>query len=245
MKKGIKEIIMFALGASIGSTVTWYITKKKVSEKDEKRRVADLASMKEYVDRLRAKDEAGDLASVLDYVSKEEENVPISESIRKSKDEQSSKSVEEKVKLVDYTSYYKDIEDLMAGTEHPRDDSEEMTPERMNELDNFVEGYNKSVAANSKSLKPKVISADEWGNPEYDHHDHVTLYFYMEDQILTEETEGIERTEELVTDPSSLLGDTLLSSGFTQNDEEVLYVRNISRGTDYIIEKVFDSYENA
>lgn len=244
MKKGIKEIIMFALGASIGSTVSWYITKKKVSEKDEKRRVADLASMKEYVDRLRAKDEAGELASVLDYVSSEETDAPVSESIRSRKEGVSSKSTE-KPDFVDYTSYYKEVEESMAASEHPRDDSEAMTSERMDELDNFVEGYNKSMAANSKSLKPKVISADEWGSPEYDHHDHVTLYFYVEDQILTEETEGIERTEELVTDPSSLLGDTLLSSGFTQNDEEVLYVRNISRGTDYIIEKVFDSYENA
>ena len=42
----------------------------------------------------------------------------------------------------------------------------------------------------------------------------------------------------------SMLGDVVNESGFADNDEETIYIRNDRRNTDYEITKAFTSYED-
>ena len=85
--------------------------------------------------------------------------------------------------------------------------------------------------AYSKDKKPKIITGDSFYN-EYPHFDKISLQYYFDDDILaTEEDEEIDDVERV-------LGDTLDKYGFRNNDESVIYVRNLSMGTDYEVFKV-------
>ena len=219
----MKGVIIFLSGAAVGgltaTLITRYVLKKKYHDQSEEK----IKAMKEYVEFLRSKDEAGELCENLAYTSKNGEEVVKPEETSEEKQPERFHA-DSKVKYVDYTSYYDKSEE-----EHPLDDDEEDEQKAMEK----AEKANNEM--NSKA-RPKVIKATDFDDPEYEHHDKVTLYYYTEDETLTTED------NEIIDDVPALLGDALTKYGFTTNDDQVIFVRNYQRGADYEIAKVFGAY---
>lgn len=114
----------------------------------------------------------------------------------------------------DYTSFYK--KDDPAEQEHPEDDGEEKVK-------------------NKKRL-PRIIKAEEFGQKGFTE---AYLDYYTMDQalVIADETEAKE-----IDEVKDWIGDALDKYGFSQNDEEKIYVRNYDRKTDYEILKVWDRF---
>lgn len=145
-----------------------------------------------------------------------------------------------KTEKIDYKTYHESKVDP-AEAEHPEEEDDEENenetdPESIGvitpENENLMAGYQMTKEmAYSKDKKPKIITGDSFYN-EYPHFDKISLQYYFDDDILaTEEDEEIDDVERV-------LGDTLDKYGFRNNDESVIYVRNLSMGTDYEVFKV-------
>lgn len=155
----------------------------------------------------------------------------------------SKKYASPKAEEMDYKNFYSKKEESAdpAESEHPEEEDDEENenetdPESIGvitpENENLVAGYQMTKEmAYSKDKKPKIITGDSFYN-EYPHFDKISLQYYFDDDILaTEEDEEIDDVERV-------LGDTLDKYGFRNNDESVIYVRNLSMGTDYEVFKV-------
>lgn len=134
------------------------------------------------------------------------------------KDEKKVKSVILKPPVRDYTVYFKQ----KAESEHPREDE--------------IGDYIMETEEIRDDRGPNVVSYEEYWSPEYEYHEKVELNYFTEDEILANpENEVVENAE-------ILIGNALRSSGFTKNDEKVIYVRNYELCSDYEIAKVFGAY---
>lgn len=118
--------------------------------------------------------------------------------------------------------------------------------EHPTENDDYEEDYSLGLAAKkereaalAKDKGPKMIKASEFGNESY--LDTVTLLYYQGDGILTSEDEEV---YEDLDEVEAMLGNTLHKYGFDRDDESAIYVRNVKRGTDYEIIKVFSSFND-
>ena len=81
---------------------------------------------------------------------------------------------------------------------------------------------------------PKLISEDKFDEDvEFTKE---TLYYYNEDDVLTDED------EHEIENQLEIIGDTLDKFGFRDNEEQVVHVRNFERKTDYEVIKVFASF---
>lgn len=231
------SVIIFVLGAAAGGVAAFFGTQKYM-EKKYSRISQENKELKEYLDFLRSRDEAENLSENLGYVAKDGENDQ-NESVKTVKNCKNDASEGEKTKKTDYTRYYKEAkreenavkmenyEEFMAENEHPEDD--EPDPNEDYELKKAVE------LLNDTKKKPVIINSDEFD--QYPYHDKVSLLWYTEDKIL-----ATENNEEL-DDPIAYLGEVFEKSGFTRedNEDDVIYIRNFSRGTDYEIGKVYGS----
>lgn len=84
--------------------------------------------------------------------------------------------------------------------------------------------------------KPYVISIEEFqdGMP---HYDKLTLYFYEDDEVLTDEQ------EEIIDDEEQIVGtEALQCFGHLSHDPEVVYVRNSNASTDFEVIRLSKSY---
>lgn len=113
--------------------------------------------------------------------------------------------------------------------------------EEMADAEGDIEQPNEAEIANIEHEKhkndpPKIISDEEYGMlaPNIDIQ---TLYFYMYDETLVDDN------DEIINDPSVLIGDALDVSDFIDNDETMLFVINPGIDTAYEIQKVYGSYE--
>lgn len=114
----------------------------------------------------------------------------------------------------DYASFYKKNDP--AEQEHPEDDGEEKVKD--------------------KKRLPRIIKAEEFGEKGFTE---AYLDFYTIDQalVVADDTEAKE-----IDEVRDWIGDALDKYGFSQNDEEKIYVRNYDRKTDYEILKVWDRF---
>lgn len=221
----LKNCLIFAAGAVVGSVITYFVTKKKLDEKHE----AELHQMDEYY--LGAMQNlTSSTAEALNKVCEasvpkdtlNEEPVVVEKHIVNEQPGPKERSlVRDKV---DYTSFYK-----RAESENPKEDS-----------DYYEEAVPKQKEGETK-YKPKIIKQEEFGNdPEI--HNTVDLFYYQGDGVLTL---GDEQNEESFIDfreVEDLIGSALYKYGFDTNSEDVIYVRNKSRGCDYRIIKRYYSY---
>lgn len=244
----MKALIIFVFGAATGSVAAFFGTKKYMEKKFE-RVSEENKELKEYLDFLRSKDEAGELAQNLGYTAKDGD----------AQNEAVKADGGKKEKKVDYTKFYKEVSDatnglfsagdiknaderlskaaaetkameqILAEEQHPEDDeSEEVVDKDEYDLNEAME------LLNNTKRKPIVIGPSEFDN--YPYMDKTTLYYYQPDDVLATEN------DEELDDPDALLGEVFEQSGFKTNDEEVIYIRNFSRGTDYEIGKVFSPF---
>lgn len=86
--------------------------------------------------------------------------------------------------------------------------------------------------------KPKLITSDSYYN-DYLHFDKVCLDYYTENDVLVD----TEANEE-IQDEMRVVGTCLDKYDFRHNDDEsIIYVRNMSFGTDYEISKVYGMWD--
>ena len=86
----------------------------------------------------------------------------------------------------------------------------------------------------SPADEPYVISPNEFNNPEFDHYNIRTLYWYADD-ILTDEENGI------ISDYASFLGTDWVNH-FGEFGEDCVYVRNERNKIQYEILERIDNY---
>lgn len=113
--------------------------------------------------------------------------------------------------------------------------------EEMADAEGNIEQPNEAQIANIEHEKhkndpPKIISDEEYDTLP-SNIDTQTLYFYMYDETLVDDN------DEIINDPSVLIGDALDVSDFIDNDETMLFVINPGIDTAYEIQKVYGSYE--
>lgn len=220
----IKYLVTFIAGAAVGGTAAAFFVKKKCEKKAEDQ----LSSMREYVRKLET--QVLDAYKTNDGDADDYREVPETENVLPNSKKSEKCGYKNDESSTNYHKYQAPYAYKTYGVEyeHPEDDEDE-------DFDgNLME--ERSRIANSKE-KPKLISADSYDDMEFEHHDKVQLEFYQEDCVLFNPEEN-----EIVTDPVALLGDCMEKFGFIHSTEKVIYVRNVSRGTDYEIVKIFDAY---
>jgi len=131
----------------------------------------------------------------------------------------------EKNEEADTRQYYQDA----SCYEHPEDDEE-----NDDESPEDVEGEYEARMMNDRSILPKLIKAEDYG--EFAGNDKIELFYYIEDGVLTNEE------DEPVYDVQAVVGDCLTKFGFNENDEDIIFVRNMKMGADFEIKKMFSSY---
>lgn len=235
----IKEIVIFVAGAVIGAATTVLIMRKKYDEKYNKlledaiKSDADfkLQEVNKKLAELKAR-ESGYIQSSGDEKPVENDN---DKKINKIKTLDTNKKADAnkesggsklgKSNYIDYTSYY----EAKASGEYPRDEYDDA------EQSALYEGVKANEEAHS-GKKPRIVSRGEYDSPEFEHHDKATLYYYAVDDVLATED------DEVIEDPSTIIGDALDKFGFRHNDEEVIYVRNYGFQVDYEVEKLDKSF---
>lgn len=135
-----------------------------------------------------------------------------------------------------------DRRDRIRYTDLTRNYKEDMmdldTPEH-NEDKDYQDGEILTREANNHNPNDSsyIISRDEFGE-EKTHYDKLTIYFYEDNEVLTDEN------EEPVVDPTEIVGsDALESFGCLSGDPEIVYVRNDKREIDYEVIRLSKPYE--
>lgn len=243
--------VAFIVGAGIGSAVTYFVTKDYITKKEQKIADDKIKSMKEYVDELRARDTAGELAKSLEYVggsgSKSGSGNDSSDSNSSSgtsysytsagkiitkRDKETGDQVVVGAETVktdgpDYTSFYRRADP--AELEHPSDDDPD-SEEEANPASTSAYVMNEEAHSPTRS-RPRVISYEEYNDPEYDHHSKPEFVWYIEDETLADESDME------VYEPIELIGEEGVKA-LKEGAEDMVYVRNPSLGADYSIQRV-------
>ncbi len=87
----------------------------------------------------------------------------------------------------------------------------------------------------NKNRPPKIISAEAYGELPA-HIDKEVLYFFAQDEMLTDDN------EEPVEEPERLVGDSLTRYGFNESNEMIIFVMNYNLDTCYEIQKLDSSW---
>lgn len=233
----IKECIIFAVGALVGTGATVLIMRKKYDEKYNKLLKDAIDSDADFRLREANKKLAEAKALQSGYIQSSGEEKPETDKKlekvdtidrNESNQKNSGESKIGKPNYVDYSAYY----EAKVANEYPREEYEKAEETAMAEADRL----NNSQESNKK---PKIVSKEEFDSPEYEYYDKVTLYFYKDDEVLATED------DEVIEDPFKYVGDALDKYGFRKNSENVIYVRNYRLVCDYEIDKVDNAFADA
>lgn len=254
MNKYVKDIGLFIFGAAAGSISTYFAVKKIYEIK------ADLEIeevRKVYEDKIN---------EVVGIKSSTDGEIVGPKEIEVEKRPMSHKEIIERMNnkpdLLDYSKYFKekgeridgvsetlrdakeaaDLEGLseeeMAEMEFPPEDEpyteEEDRQQTIDYVDHELNGASRDAIAEGRDPYEIEPSDFELTCASYDK---ISLTFYMFDQLVAND-------EEEMVDEDLLLGDIIDSSGFSGNNDDVLYVRNDKIMTDFEITKVYEPYKN-
>lgn len=237
MNKLLERALIFAVGAVTGGLPTFFITKKVVDKKHD-REFEDLDQYyKEEISSLVARIEALEAmipgAKVVRDIPADGKTDPrINTHIERSSLDIPSKRRVSKRERVDYGARYNASHDVIdpADEEHPEDDQPESDQGE----------YLTRDIRNNKGRAPSFIKAADYGaEPGYTSQ---VLCYYTVNDVLTLEGDQDESLLKDFDEVESMIGDALTRFGFKADDEEVIYIRNYDRLTDYQIIKVFGEY---
>ena len=242
MNDALKNAIIFGSGALIGSAVTFFVVKDRFEAKADEEVESVRRAYQEKMDETFGEGKSslkGDLKGPSE-IPEEDSRVHLSES-----KSSIARELNNKPPLKDYTKYFKKeaidedskSEDELAEAERPPEDEpytdEEDRQQTMDAIDYQLNGANREAIASDKP--PYVIDKSDF-ELTCDHYDKISLLYYISDDILCDD----ENTE---IGRMVLLGTCLETSGFTDNDDEILYVRNDKLSSDYEITKVYTNYD--
>lgn len=252
MNRSLSNLIFFVSGIAVGGVSTFLAVKGYFEAKADD----EIASVKAAYDK-HMEDIEGSKSSMDGEIHGPETIDDAEPGVIKVKSSYVNSSLNNKPPLKDYAKYFKNkdeetvssgdmqisrdpsedmIEKELAEAEHPEDD-EPYTPEEDEaEQDNYDmyklnEDHKKAIEENRP---PYVIEVSDF-ELTCAHYPKVTLHYYIQDDIvLTDDDE--------VVNVHDLLGDCIEESGFDQNEDDLLYVRNDRLGVDYEIEKLFSQF---
>jgi hypothetical protein len=247
----ISGIAVGVVAGVFGSKEYW---KKKFNDEADR----EIEDLREYYG-IKTSYQRSEIGEKYDNLSENSENGrengPLSQEVRSDIHEN-----KKKVEPVNYNRIYTDLKDQndekMTEKEQNTDDF------RVQDTDN-TDGFDQEIADDldrndsekdeyesvsdviskeyfddhqaNKDRSPRVISAETVADlPDY--YESRDLYFYANDETLTDEN------DEEIDDPEMIIGDCLDKYGFRENDEELMYVQNFSFGKVYEVHKKFDSY---
>lgn len=235
MHNGIKGVLIFVSGAVVGGLGTWFAVKKYYETKAD----IEVESVREAYER-----KVGEIDEPTNSLDGEIEGPEEIEDDGNRPYAKALSSIDQRLAhkppMTDYSKFFRSARDVdESEAEHPEDDepySDEEDAEQQEDYENF-----KLNDDHKKALKehraPYIIDAETFELTN-DHYDKVSLCYYICDDILTDDSgitpEEVSRTE--------LLGNLLAVSGFEDNEDDILYVRNDVRTTDYEITKIFTPY---
>jgi hypothetical protein len=212
-KKFWKSVLIFAAGATLGALVAYEIARHKYELSEDEQYFADLA----------------------DELKEDEEST---EEIKRTYNKDNYPKKEGKVIVITKDKYKKTIENL--GYDANKDDridpaELESPPEDDSEEEDEYDGQFMSYESNGGDTH--IITMEEFAE-EMGHYDKISLTFYEDDEVLTDES------EEIIDDPIAILGeDALVSFGVGSGDPEVVYVRNDWLQIDYEVIRLSKSYK--
>jgi hypothetical protein len=97
--------------------------------------------------------------------------------------------------------------------------------------------HNSKLSKKYTEDAPYVIAREDYDDEDMSHYDKLTIYYYEDDDTLTDEN------EEVIADVDSIVGgDSLTRFGDLSGDPEVVYVRNDKLQIDYEIIRLSKSY---
>lgn len=209
MKAKIKGLLLFVAGVGIGSFVTRALIKKKYEDLIDE----EIASVREHL--TNKKEVVEESEECVDENGMPYKKYPVENTPKTPLDVRRERVTRENYNNL--TSIYKTDP---AELEHPMDDDEDY-----------------DCSKNRGDMRaPYVISLGEF-NEEMNHFDKTTIYFYEDDEVLTEEN------EEVINNVNDIVGrDSLEKFGCMSEDPEVVYVRNEKLGIDYEVIRLSRSY---
>lgn len=187
-----KNILIFVLGAGVGSFVTYRLLKDKYEALAEE----EIESMKDVLSRGRQN-------------SMEFDPDPM------------EMTEEEYTKLVSRQPLVSSIDRL--GRRQV---------ERRNYATPFIAGTTDALV----TPDPYVISAEDYHETNLNHEKSSITYFNVDDTLVDE-------SEEPIVDPESIIGDALMHFGESEEDPDIVYVRNEKLGIDYEVIRTEKSYQ--
>lgn len=209
MKASVAFVSGLAVGAAGGVIFGAAYMKNKIEEVIEERVDEEV---KNFVDDYFARKE--------EIEEEEEEDIPDPEETYNSLHE----NLKQNYHKPDPSKIFRDP--LM---EHPEEPEEES--------DILEENPVKKPKEDDEMKEPRLISEDKYDDGD-DTYAKELLYFYQDDDVLTDEDEHeIENELEVV-------GGTLDKFGFRDNDEQVIHVRNEEKKTDYEVIKIFAAFRD-
>lgn len=252
MNKAVKDIIIFASGAAVGAITTYLSVKKYFEFKAD----MEIADVKDAFNRHMAEIEGSKTSLDGDIKGEEEINEdniavePTKSSI--------VHNLNNKPPLRDYTKFFvekgnKEELDLKEVVRNAKEDaSKEMDPAELEgpeddipyteEEDNDqtldYEGYQLN-GEHKKALEedraPYVIEPSDY-ELTCSNYEKLSLLYYISDDIITDDDgDEINRFD--------VIGNTIMESGFDEDGDEILFVRNDKLMCDYEIQKIFTRYE--
>lgn len=250
MNSTLKSVIIFASGAAAGAISTYLSVKKYFEFKAD----MEIASVKDaFESRLK---EIDDNASSLDGELEGPKEIELKETINR---------LNNKPELTDYTKFFEKKGEKIEGVsetlrdakkeadkdglsedeldpaemEIPPDDEpysdEEDRNQTIDAIDYQLNGASREALASDK--EPYEIEPSDYELTCTNYEKQALVYYHF-DQILADEDENE------VLDYKRLIGDVLETSGFTDDDNDVLYVRNDKIMVDFEITKLYEAFRS-
>ncbi|SFU32955.1 hypothetical protein [Butyrivibrio sp. INlla21] len=251
MNQSFKNVLIFLTGTAVGSVSTFFAVKKIFELKAD----LEVESVRDaYNNRLA---EIEEFRSSMDGELEGPET--IDEKVHLDEHKSSiARQLNNKPPLTDYTKYFvgsKSNEelDLKEVTRDPHDEIDEDTDpaelEGPEDDEPYTDEEDKDETLNYEDheLNGKHKKAKEDGKPPYlidkgdydltcDNYDKISLLYYLPDDIVVNEDNEIEGNVR------TLIGNLIAETGFDQDEEEVMYVRNDILSSDFEIQKIFSEY---
>ena len=224
MNRALKDFCLFSVGAAAGSLTTWLLVKGIYEAKADK----EVESVRDAYNR-KAK-ELG-VRSSLDGDIKGDSEIK-DEPIEMARSTSSiAKKMNNKPPLKDYTKFFENPGNTENEEAVSPPEDEPYTDEEA--VDAELNGAHRDAIKEGK--EPFVIDKSDY-ELTCEHYDKISLIYYISDDILCEDSgDEVEREK--------LIGNLIESSGFDQNEDEELFVRNDRLTSDFEITKIFTKYE--
>lgn len=217
----LKEAIIFVGGAAIGSGVTWFAVKRHYENLADKEIEEARKHYQEKVAEAYGKERVKKILT-----EQPEEKIQSVSMVDYAKKIQSDEGI-------DYTKFYANKKRVdPAEMEYPVEgDSEE------EEHRNYIDGKRMSEES-AENFGIELITPESFA-VDYPQHDKETLFYWMDDETLSDEN------EQIIDNWKVVVGDCISQSGLPYTDTTigVIYIRNFDLGTDYEIQKVAGSYK--